>query len=134
EITRLKERQLSVLNLDAKFSDQTTRTRTLVFVFCGVLNIGVFAWAYRRIVEAVKQRDTALREASKRGFELQQQKDLLSVTLTSIGDCVMVTDKDGRITFMNPVAEQLTGWKLDEARGLATSDVFRIINEHTRDA
>jgi PAS domain S-box-containing protein len=133
DIGRLRQRQLSGLKNDAKLSDEATRTRTAVFAFCGVLNLAVLTWAYRRIAEAVKQRDTALREAGLRGFELQQQKDLLSVTLTSIGDCVMVTDKHGRITFMNPVAEQLTGWNLAEARGLPTSDVFRIINEHTRE-
>lgn len=132
EIGRLKERQVSGLAVDAALSDETTRTRTLVFVFCGVLNIAVFVWAYRRIAEAVKQRDIALRDASVRGFELQQQKDLLKVTLSSIGDCVMVTDKDGHITFMNPVAEQVTGWKLGEAKGRPTCEVFRIINEHTR--
>jgi PAS domain S-box-containing protein len=132
EIGQLKQRQIVGLAADGKFSDETTRTRTLVFVFCGVLNLAVFVWAYRRMAEALSQRDLALREASIRGFELQQQKDLLSVTLSSIGDCVMVTDKEGRITFMNPVAERVTGWKLNEARGRSTSDVFKIINEHTR--
>ena len=109
EVARLKERQLSALGADAKMSDRTTRTRTLVFLFSGVLNIAIFGWAYRRITEIFQQRDVALRESSRRGFELQQQKDLLNVTLTSIGDCVMVSDKEGQITFMNPVAEQVTG-------------------------
>jgi PAS domain S-box-containing protein len=131
-VAQLKARQLSGLRADAKLSDQATRTRTLVFGLCGLLNVGMFVWAYRRISEAVKQRDVALREASMRGFELQQQKDLLSVTLSSIGDCVIVTDKQGRITFMNPVAEQLTGWSRSEAMGRTTSEVFRIVNEHTR--
>ena len=132
EIDRLKQRQHAQLAADAKLSDETTRTRTLVFVGCGILNLLILIWAYRRIAEAMKQRDIALREASMRGFELQQQKDLLSVTLGSIGDCVMVTDKEGCITFMNPVAEQVTGWKLDEAKARSTTEVFRIINEETR--
>jgi len=132
EVARLKERQISALRIDAKLSDQATRTRTLVFLFGGILNIGIFGWAYRRIAEIFQQRDVALRESSRRGFELQQQKDLLSVTLTSIGDCVMVSDKDGRITFMNPVAEQVTGWKFEEAENRPTTEVFRILNEHTR--
>ncbi|HEY4282861.1 MAG TPA: CHASE3 domain-containing protein, partial [Chthoniobacterales bacterium] len=134
EIMQLKQRQLSGLKVDARVSDRTTRMRTLVFLFCGALNILVCIWAYRRIAEAVKHRDEALHEASMRGFELQQQKDLLAVTLTSIGDCVLVTDKDGCITFMNPIAEQTTGWKLNEAKGRPTSDVFRIVNEQTREA
>ena len=133
EMARLKERQVSGLKTDAILSDKTTRTRTLVFLLGGILNIGILVWGYRRITEALKQRDVALRDASLRGFELQQQKDLLSVTLTSIGDCVMVTDKNGRITFMNPVAEKVTGWKLHEVMGRPTSDVFRILNEQTRE-
>lgn len=132
EVARLKERQLSALGADAKMSDRTTRTRTLVFLFSGVLNIAIFGWAYRRITEIFQQRDVALRESSRRGFELQQQKDLLNVTLTSIGDCVMVSDKEGQITFMNPVAEQVTGWKFEEAQNRPTTEVFRILNEHTR--
>ncbi len=134
QMARLKERQLSALRADVILSDRTTRTRTFVYLFCGILNIGILVWAYRRIAEALKQRDLALREVSLRGLELQQQKDLLGVTLASIGDCVLVTDKDGRITFMNPIAEQLTGWTLREAMGRPTSDVFRILNEHTRAA
>src|SRR6185437_197481 len=94
--------------------------------------VALLIWAYQRIAEALSQREAALREASMRGFELQQQKDLLSVTLSSIGDCVMVTDKNSRITFMNPVAEKLTGWKVAEATGRYTTEVFRIINEQTR--
>jgi PAS domain S-box-containing protein len=132
EVARLQERQAIALRNDVQSSDRLTRTRTLAFLLTGLLNIGMLAWAYRRITEALAERDVALRESSRRGFELQQQKDLLSVTLSSIGDCVMVTDKDARITFMNPVAEQLTGWKLDEAIGRPTAEVFRIINEHTR--
>ena len=132
EVERLKQQQLTALEVDVRFSDITTKARTAVFVVCGILNILVFAWAYRRIVEALSQRDLALTEAKTRGLQLQQQKDLLAVTLNSIGDCVIVTDTDGRIDFMNPIAENVTGWKLAEARGRATSEVFHIINEHTR--
>jgi PAS domain S-box-containing protein len=56
----------------------------------------------------------------------------LSTTLRSIGDAVIATDAKGRITFMNPVAQHLTGWTLEEARGQELADVFHIINEHSR--
>jgi PAS domain S-box-containing protein len=68
----------------------------------------------------------------KRTEELQLQREWFEVTLASIGDAVITTDIAGRITFLNPVAEILTGWGLAEAHGKALEDVFRIVNEDTR--
>jgi len=132
EVGRLRERQAVALSDDATLSNTATQTRTLVFILCGLLNLGILAWAYRRITEALRERDVALHNASARSLELQRQKELLSVTLSSIGDCVLVTDNGGRITFMNPVAEEVTGWRLSEALGRPATEVFRILNEHTR--
>lgn len=63
---------------------------------------------------------------------MRQQSEWLHVTLSSIGDAVISTDTEGRVTFMNGVAELLTGWPLAEALGQSLSDVFQIVNEHTR--
>ncbi|MBI5581042.1 MAG: PAS domain S-box protein [Deltaproteobacteria bacterium] len=65
--------------------------------------------------------------------ELHRQREWLQVTLTSIGDAVMTTDASGRITFLNPVAQALTGWKPEEAVGQPSQSVFRIINEQNRE-
>src|SRR6185437_3205542 len=54
------------------------------------------------------------------------------VTLAAIGDAVLTTDPDGLVTYMNPVAETLTGWSAAEAIGRRLEDVFRIVNEDTR--
>ncbi len=64
--------------------------------------------------------------------EVQAQRARLQVTLASIGDAVITTDTQGRITFMNGVAETLTGWRFDETAETYLQDVFRIINETTR--
>jgi PAS domain S-box-containing protein len=63
--------------------------------------------------------------------ELHEQREWLRVTLMSIGDAVIATDALGKITFLNPVAESLTGWQAEEALGRPLSSVFCIIKEQT---
>ena len=60
------------------------------------------------------------------------EKDRAQVTLQSIGDAVITTDASGRIDYLNPVAERLTGWPIDEARGRAIGEVLQLIDEATR--
>src|SRR2546427_1274459 len=61
--------------------------------------------------------------------ERQASEELLRITLSSIGDAVMTTDRQGRVTFINPTAETLTGWPNDEAVGQLITRVFNIVNE-----
>lgn len=74
------------------------------------------------------------KNAMKKLFDtaLQFDKERQSVILQSIGDAVIATDIDGNIILMNPIAENLTGWKSEEAEGQRITDVFHSINEHTR--
>jgi PAS domain S-box-containing protein len=57
----------------------------------------------------------------------------LATTLRSIGDAVISTDLEGRVTFLNPCAEQITGWSRKEAIGRRFNEVFRLIHEDTRE-
>ncbi|HJW02935.1 MAG TPA: PAS domain-containing protein, partial [Azospira sp.] len=75
------------------------------------------------------RRQLRVAEASQRA--LTESEASLSITLHSIGDGVLATDAQGCITRMNPVAEQLTGWPLDQARGRPVAEVFNIVNERT---
>jgi diguanylate cyclase (GGDEF)-like protein/PAS domain S-box-containing protein len=79
--------------------------------------------AFNHMAEAVAAAQDALR----------QESEQLSVTLSSISDGVLATDVNRRITFMNPLAETLTGWKADQALGRSVLEVFRIVNESSRD-
>jgi diguanylate cyclase len=63
--------------------------------------------------------------------ELAEQHELLQVTLRSIGDSVITTDAEGKVAWLNPVAERLTGWTTAEARGLPSNQVFRVVDEET---
>ncbi len=76
--------------------------------------------------------EAARKAAEEAAREIERQREQLHVTLASIGDGVIVTDQDGGVTFLNPVAEALTGWRLQEATGQPLERVFRILNEETR--
>jgi diguanylate cyclase (GGDEF)-like protein/PAS domain S-box-containing protein len=73
-----------------------------------------------------------LRETEVSRRAMAESEENLSITLHSIGDGVLVTDRQGRITRMNPVAEQLTGWSHAQALGHPVTEVFHIVHEETR--
>lgn len=64
-------------------------------------------------------------------INLNQEKELLKSTLLSVGDGIIATDVHGNITIMNPVAEDLTGWKDTEAIGKNIADVFQMVDPET---
>lgn len=70
-------------------------------------------------------------EARRLQQQLEEQRELLEVTLQSIGDAVLTTDALGRVTWLNPVAQRLTGWSAAEARGQPASRVFVAQREDT---
>jgi len=100
--------------------------------------------AYRESQQRVKN---LLHLETQHSLEIQQQTNLqlqhanltlqiseekLAVTLNSIGDGVIATDAQGRVTLLNPLAQQLTGWTQEQACGRAIEDVFHIIHQDTR--
>jgi PAS domain S-box-containing protein len=74
-------------------------------------------------------RETKLRE--RHAQQILEREKWFRVTLTSIGDGVIATDEQGCVTFFNPVAEQLTGIDLGDAKGRSVQEVFPIFNETT---
>jgi diguanylate cyclase (GGDEF)-like protein/PAS domain S-box-containing protein len=62
---------------------------------------------------------------------LEEEYARLRVTLRSIGDAVITTDRNGRVEFLNPVAEGLTGWSLEDARGKPIEQVFHVVSEES---
>ncbi|MEQ8765772.1 MAG: PAS domain S-box protein [Planctomycetota bacterium] len=79
-----------------------------------------------RLVEA------RTRELVATSSKLRAERELLQTTLTSIGDAVITTDEEGRITNMNVVAESWTGWSAEDSLGQPLDRVFQIVNEMTR--
>jgi PAS domain S-box-containing protein len=77
-----------------------------------------------------QSRARALSEASAGLYRAERER--FRTTLSSIGDAVIATDREARVIFINPVAEDLTGWPARDAVGRHAADVFRIVNESTR--
>ncbi|MFH1493804.1 MAG: PAS domain S-box protein [Pseudomonadota bacterium] len=102
----------------------------------GYLLIGTDNTA-RKQIEAERQHLLEIQEETNKQLQqsnatLQASEEKLSVTLNSIGDAVIATDAEGRVTILNPLAEHLTGWMQAEAMGHPVDEIFRIINKETR--
>jgi PAS domain S-box-containing protein len=111
------------------------QTRHLLLLLIALaLAIGLFVGLFTRgrLESAYAAFRHAIDLQRRRAEELFQSEQHLRTTLASIGDGVITCDAEGRIQTMNPVAQQLTGWIESEARDLPLDDVFRIVNETTR--
>jgi PAS domain S-box-containing protein len=87
----------------------------------------------RQLRSVAEQNAQSIHLARRQAEEaLRKQSDWLRVTLSSIGDAVISTDVEGRVTFMNRVAESLTGWGEVEALGRSLTDILQVINEQSR--
>jgi PAS domain S-box-containing protein len=106
-------------------ADATVQVRVWVFLAALLLNLAFLLWAYHRIRKEMMHHFVA-------NLETRRQKEILAVTLASIGDAVIITDVRGRITFLNAIAEKLTGWTAKEAEDRPCAEVFRIVNEESR--
>lgn len=115
----------------ARWEDESKRRQdegrwSLLVTFVGTTSLfALLALALVMIHRSTEQREQLISKLHERG-------ELLQTTLASIGDGVIVTDAKGDVTFLNGVAELLTGWPLKDAIGTPLEAVFRIIHEETR--
>jgi PAS domain S-box-containing protein len=104
-----------------KLIDGRVIERVSTIQYIGKRNVGR-VWSFRDITERTRAEE-----------EVRQQREWFQVTLRSIGDAVITTDIQGQVTFLNPIAERLTGWSSEEASGQPLKTVFNIVNEETRE-
>ncbi len=71
-------------------------------------------------------------ELERKTEELRKQREWFEVTLSSVGDAVITTDTQGHVTYLNPIAESMTGWQSTDAFGEPIDEIFRIVNESTQ--
>jgi PAS domain S-box-containing protein len=115
-------------------SDGVELLRLLTFILLGSVLSAIcelLQLAWRRIDERQRQLEEEVKERRRAQIAEQNRADELMTTLTSIGDGVIRTDFEGRVTFLNPVAEELVGWKTEQAKGRELPEVFHIVNEAT---
>ncbi|WP_246522719.1 ATP-binding protein [Gemmata palustris] len=101
-------------------------TRTVYYgiagAVLGLVALGMFVWLLAR----------SLRASAAAAALVREQREWFRTTLGSVGDAIIATDTAGNVTFLNPVAEKLTGWPTADAVGRSLHEVFRIVNESTR--
>ena len=117
--------QQAQISADLGETIRDSKTRSLLYAGGLIINLAFLGWVCRRIFAEMAARDAITKE-------IDDQREYLDVTLASIGDGVIVTDAKGVITFLNEVAQQLSGWSLQDAKGRPCADIFHIVNETTR--
>jgi len=142
---RIKEAALA--QHDAEFQSNMRHLLTIILA-AGLLMLLFACWFVYLINRQTKQRfknfahleiqhlletqEAINKQLQHTNVILRESEAKLEVTLNSIGDAVMVTDADARVTRLNPIAERLTGWAQAEACGRPVSEIFPIVNKETR--
>lgn len=99
---------------------------TALFTVSAIVLLAAFTWL---AAGAVRRAD---RDRQRALLQLHGQREWLSTTLASIGDAVIATDANGAVLVMNRIAEHLSGWDLRSAGGRPIWEVFRVVDETTR--
>lgn len=125
----LAEMRAHAFRLDAERTAEYSRsvrfTRFCIFLTSVLGALGLIGLAYSIL------REMQLRE--RYASELLARESWFRITLASIGDGVVATDRTGRVTYLNPVAQALTGFSLNEAQGKPIETVFPIFNEQSQE-
>jgi diguanylate cyclase (GGDEF)-like protein/PAS domain S-box-containing protein len=124
-----------ILRVDIPREIYTQAQTNLLYLLISLLIVGlvcsiVFGIMARSLLRKLDQHLDELKQSQQ---DLFTSKELAEITLYSIGDAVITTNAKGEVEKLNPIAEQLTGWQIDEARGRPLTEIFKIINEQTRE-
>jgi PAS domain S-box-containing protein len=124
-VAAMRQSEKDLLNIRDAESAASARNAIWSILVPAVLGMVLVCIGYY-----LSQRNQRLGQRS--ATAIAEQRERLRVTLASIGDAVITTDASGNVTYLNAVAEHLTGWPLGEAAGKPLVSIFRIINELTR--
>jgi PAS domain S-box-containing protein len=125
EIATMRETEEGLLKIRSAESENSYRTAVLSVLLPAIISAMLIGVVFYLTQRNIRQRQQA-------ALVLAEQKERLRTTLASIGDAVISTDRVANVTYLNAVAELLTGWTVKDAVGLPLTQVFNIINESTR--
>ena len=91
----------------------------------------VFLKEESELLNSITTKITSILKNLEQKKEIEEQRRFLSITLNSIGDGVIVTDKEGRVKRLNSIAENLTGWSIEQAKNKDIGEIFKIVNPKT---
>ena len=112
---------------DKAIEAEINRISIMLGILLGVILVGGFIT--RSTLNSIKQ---ILKSENQNKQQLAAEKERIHTTLNSIGDAVITTDTNGQITSMNPIAEKLTGWLLENAVGKSLKTIFPIVDTTSR--
>ncbi len=128
--------QIEVKRRDQEVQSTNSQVRTLMTILVlSSIGTGIVLGIYtqrnlKRVSGAFR---TSLWEVHERANELTESRQWLQTTLESVGDALIACNRDRRVELMNAVAQRLTGWTLEEAKGSTLESIFRIVDEETRE-
>ncbi len=124
-VATMQKEEQRLMALRTEQNDGVVRQSAMVAILAGLLSVGIVVLLYRFV-----RRSERLQEQSAETIAAQREQ--LQITLTSIGDGVIATDAQGNVTYLNAVAQELTGWTTETAAGKPLTEIFSIVNESTR--
>src|SRR5262249_18045770 len=124
-ISSMEDDENRLLVVRVAESGKSQRDALLTFAIANLIAVVLLIVIATLVIAAIRARRVA-------EDALSESHHLLQVTLSSIADAVIVCGTNGRVKFLNPAAEHLTGWRADEAEAQPLQEVFKIVNEESR--
>jgi PAS domain S-box-containing protein len=128
--------KIEVSRRDEEVQSTNSQVRMLMaFLLASSIGVGIVLGIFtqRNMRQVSRAYRASLEEAHERADELIESRQWLQTTLESIGDALIACNHQRRVELMNPVAQRLTGWTLDDAKGRRLETIFQTVDEETRE-
>jgi PAS domain S-box-containing protein len=137
---QIRAKQREILSVEEQLRDVRYRRATILGNIADGTAVGLsllvacllFTLTRRELYALSSTYDRHLRAEGEKTEQLRESRESYQITLKSIGDAVVSTDAAGKVSFLNPAAQQLTGWDYEDAQGRPLREVLPIVDEKTR--